>query len=93
LDLQAYLAARNIYLRGDIARMEGRPIAALAAYTESARSSPDFAPGFVAARLFATQLADSHPARSQAALDTLAALLRAAESVPRLHARPSMSEP
>jgi len=69
--LERYLAARNVYLRGLIHNSEQRRDAALDAYIESARLSPDFTTGYAQGLSIANVLASSDPARARNILERL----------------------
>ena len=69
--LTRYLSARNVYLRGLIHDSEGRRDAALDAYIESARLSPDFTTGYAQGLSIANVLAGSDPAKARRILERL----------------------
>lgn len=71
--LKTYFAARAVYVEGLVAQVEGRPDAALNAFVESARLSPDFTPGYAHALSVASLLARSRPEEARALLERLAA--------------------
>lgn len=70
--INAYLAARNIYLRGLVHEAEGRRDEALEAYVESARRSSEFTSGYAQCITFASLIAQSDPARAKEILQRLA---------------------
>jgi spermidine synthase len=69
--LQAYFAARNVYLHGLVHEAENRRDDAMAAYLESARLSPDFTSGYAQCLTFATVIAQSEPTRARRILERL----------------------
>ena len=69
--LAAYLAARNVYLRGLVHDSEQRRDEAIDAYIESARRSPDFTTGYAQGLGIANVLAPSDPARARKILERL----------------------
>ena len=71
--LNAFMSARNVFLRGLIDEAEGRIDAAFARYVESARISPDFTPGYARVITAATADANANPGRSRTLLEQLMA--------------------
>ncbi len=69
----AYLAARNVYLRGLVEDAERRPDTAIDAYVESARLTPDFTTGYAQCLSTANVIASSDPARARGILERLIA--------------------
>lgn len=69
--LRRFLRARDVYLRGLVAEVEGRTGEALDAFVESARLSPDFTTGYAHCLTLASQLAPSDPAAASKLLQRL----------------------
>ncbi|MEN9675249.1 MAG: hypothetical protein RIS76_1145 [Verrucomicrobiota bacterium] len=69
--LKAYQRARDRYLRGLIAEVNGRPTEAEAAFLDSVRLSPDFTSGYSQLLARATLRAKSDPAAARRLLDQL----------------------
>ena len=70
-DLNSFMAARNMFLRGLIDESEGRIDAAFARYVESARISADFTAGYARVITAATADASANPSRSRKLLEQL----------------------
>ncbi|MFO0826560.1 MAG: hypothetical protein U0572_00275 [Phycisphaerales bacterium] len=70
--LRRYIAARNVYLTGMIAGIEGRQDEAIDACIESARISEDFTTGYVQAIEYVNEMAKRDPQRCRAVLRALA---------------------
>jgi spermidine synthase len=66
-----YIAARNVYLHGLIHDAEKRSDAAVDAYIESARLSPDFTSGYAQCLSLATVISKSDPAHAKRILERL----------------------
>jgi spermidine synthase len=71
--LRAYVAARNRYLEGLRLEAAGDPMAARAAFVESARLSADFTTGYAHAVTLAVQISADQPAEARRLLEGLAA--------------------
>jgi spermidine synthase len=71
--LEAYIRARDVYLRGLVETSEGRVNAALDLFVESARLSEDFTPGYAQCLTIASLEAKANPQRARALLQRLAA--------------------
>jgi spermidine synthase len=69
--LRAYTGARDQYLRGLIAQTEGKPGAAVEAFLESAKMSPDFTSGYAQILARATQRAHLNPQEARQLLERL----------------------
>lgn len=70
-EVQKYIAARNVYLRGAVEESHREIDAALAAFIESAKISPDFTAGYAQALALASTLAKSDPHSARAILEAL----------------------
>lgn len=66
-----YIEARNVYLRGLIHDAESRGDAAVNAYVESARLSPDFTSGYAQCLSLASAISKSNPERAKQILEQL----------------------
>jgi spermidine synthase len=69
--LGAYIAARDVYLRGLIAEANGHSTQAVDAFIESARLSEDFTAGYARCLSLASVLATSQPPQARALLERL----------------------
>jgi spermidine synthase len=69
--LRRYLAARDRFVEGAVAGLEGRAADMLALYVDSARASPDFETGYALAVHEAAGIAREDPAAARAALRAL----------------------
>lgn len=69
--LEAYLAARDVHLRGLIAEANGNPAGAEEAFWEGLRLSPDFTSSYAQLVSRATALARSEPDKARRILDRL----------------------
>lgn len=69
--LTNYFAARNVYIAGLVRDDEEQRSAAIDAYIESARLSPDFTPGYAQCLSIANVIAASDPARARNILERL----------------------
>jgi spermidine synthase len=69
--LAHFIQARDTYLRGLVAEVEGRTAEALDAFVESARRSADFTTGYAHCLTLASQQAQSDPAASRVLLRRL----------------------
>lgn len=69
-----FLRARDVYLRGLVADVEGRRAEAIDAFIESARLSPDFSTGYAHVLALAAQSARSDRAQARQWLQRLAAV-------------------
>jgi hypothetical protein len=69
--LQAYFAARQVYITGLVAEAEDRPDQAIDAFVESARLSSDFTPGYAQCLTLASLEARSNPAKARQLLERL----------------------
>ncbi len=69
--LSAFIAARDVYLKGLIEETEGHPAAALDAFVESARLSEDFTAGYAQCLTIASLEAKANPDAARALLQRL----------------------
>ena len=69
--LAGYIQARDIFLRGLVAEAGGRSDAAIAAFVQSARASPDFTAGYARCLTVAALEAKSNPTKARALLEQL----------------------
>jgi len=69
--LSRYFTARNVYLHGLVHDAENRRSAAVNAYLESARLSPDFTSGYAQCLTIANVLTASEPTRARQILEQL----------------------
>jgi hypothetical protein len=70
-ELDRFILARNVFLRGLIAEADGDIEAACARYVDSARVTDDFTAGYARAITIATAEARSHPEKSRRLLEQL----------------------
>ena len=70
-ELAAFIAARNTYLHGLLAEVQGKPAEAIEAFVESARLSNHFSTGYAHCLTLAMQEAKSNPSAARALLKRL----------------------
>src|SRR4029450_7580237 len=70
-DLERFISARNVFLRGLIDEGHGRMAEACERYVESARVSDSFTAGYARAITIAAAEAKSHPDKSRRLLEQL----------------------
>jgi spermidine synthase len=71
--LDRFIQARNVYLRGLVADVQGRRAEAIDAFIESARLSPDFSTGYAHVLALAAQTAQADAPQARRLLERLAA--------------------